>query len=236
MKKEQKTARINPETLKLYADTIKTYRDEIKAGKALHVSISNANSKMGNVASVSLMPGITCPYVNRCKGTCGSECYAAKLCNLRPSVRKAWARNTAIYQAEPDRYWEEVNAAIAAVRFFRFHVDGEIISGRYFAGMVESACRNPGTQILVFTKRWEVVSAWIDANGALPENLHVLFSGWEGMQPINPHNLSETNVYDRHAEPDPSWLLCGGNCFNCACRGVGCWQAKRGDVIAFEKH
>ena len=76
----------------------------------------------------------------------------------------------------------------------------------------------------------------MDENGDLPENLHILFSGWENMDPINPHKLPETNVFGSEDEIRDNWKICGGNCFDCACRGVGCWQAGRGDIVAFKKH
>ena len=202
--------------------------------KALKVSISYENSKMGPVASVSLLPFLTCPAC--CKSTCGIKCYAAKLCILRKSCRLAYARNTALALNRSDLYWKQVNAAVSAVRYFRFHVSGDIPGGFYFEHLIECAKANPGTQILIFTKRFELVNACIDSYGDLPENLHVLFSGWTNLTPDNPHKLPETNVYSCEADFNPDWLTCGGNCFECACRGVGCWQAKAGETIAFKLH
>lgn len=208
--------------------------EAVKAGEDIRVRISNFNAKMGAVASVSTLPFLTCPA--RCHGTCGVSCYAAKLANLRPSVLKSYAVNTAIAIYRPDAYWAQVNAAVMAVRFFRFHVSGDIINSEYFARMVEVAENNPATQILAFTKRYEIVNAWISEHGALPSNLHVMFSGWTNLTPDNPHGLPETNIFDADHAPEDNWKLCGGNCFQCAAAGVGCWGAQHGDVIAFRKH
>ena len=232
--KHTKKANVTQERMIMYAQAIKGYRTALARGTDFHISISNGNSKTGPVASVSIMPGVTCPA--DCQKTCGIDCYAAKIANARPSVLKAWARNTAILQERPEQYWQEVNLAIMAVRYFRFHVGGEIIGKAYFSGIIAAAKNNPHTEILVFTKRFAIVNAYIAEHGSLPGNLHILFSGWENAAPVNPYHLPETAVYEKHAEPDPNWKLCGGNCFDCACRGVGCWQAKAGDVIAFEKH
>ena len=198
------------------------------------VRISNSNSKMGAVASVSLLPFITCPAC--CKESCGTKCYAAKLANLRPSVLKSYAINTAIALLRPVEYWAQVDAAVKGVRFFRFHVSGDIVNTTYFANMVKVAAENPYCEILVFTKRFNVVNTWIDNHGELPANLHIMFSGWTNLKPDNPHNLPETNVFTCEADFNESWKVCGGNCFNCACRGVGCWQAQKGDIIAFKMH
>lgn len=232
--KPAKKAYLTVDVMKEYVAELNRQKAEIAAGRKLSVSISNANSKMGAVASVSMLPGITCPA--SCLGTCGADCYAAKIANLRPSVRKSYAHNTALLELRPDVYWAGVEAAVMAVRYFRFHVGGDITGRRYFDYIAEIAKRNPKTEILVFTKRYHAVNSWISDNGELPSNLHVLFSGWEGVKPINPYNLPETNVFPRGGEPEEGWKVCGGNCFECACRGVGCWQAKAGDVIAFEKH
>lgn len=203
---------------------------------ALSVTISHGNSKMGEVASVSLLPFNT--YPGRCKDTCGVKCYAAKIANVYTSVRESYARNTAIATLRLDVFWSAVDSACKAVRFFRFHVSGDIPAAGYFAKMIDTARNNSHCEILVFTKSYEVVNTWIASNGsdALPGNLHILFSGWSNLKPINPYNLPETNVFKAEQDIKPDWKICGGNCFNCACRGVGCWQAGRGDTIAFKMH
>lgn len=222
------------ENIQKFQDELSKARARIADGETLRVSISNGNSKMGPVASVSVLPFVTCPAC--CRNTCGPECYAAKLALLYPTVRESYARNTAILIDRPAQYWAEVKAAISAVRFFRFHVSGDIIDPGYFAEMVHAAESNHATEILCFTKRFQIVNRFLDAGGTIPANLHIMFSGWTNLQPENPHNLSETNVFDKSNPPREDWKQCGGNCFNCACRGVGCWTACPGDTIAFKKH
>ena len=208
---------------------------------------------MGGVASVSTLPFITCPGI--CKGTCAPHCYAAKLANLRPAVMKAYARNTAIYYENPAAYWAQIDAAAKAVRFFRWHVSGDIVNVDYFEHMVQIARENPHCQFLAFTKRFDAVNSWISdevwrkdprafwaqqfdvfASIALPENLHILFSGWDGMKPENPYHLPETDVIMPGEEAPENWHICPGNCFNCALTGCGCWAAKAGEIVAFHKH
>lgn len=204
----------------------------VMAGTITTVSISRGNIKTGAVPSVSTLPFLTCPAC--CKDTCGAICYAAKIANLRPSVLTVYARNTALAMLRPALYWQGVRYAIAGARFFRFHVSGDIMNAEYFQEMVNAAIDNSHCTILAFTKRYNIVNEWMDNNGELPKNLHILFSGWDNLKPVNPHNLPETNVYNE--TPADDWLLCGGNCFECGCRGVGCWQAHKGDIIAFKKH
>ena len=237
MKKNNEKVKTGYYNAKTIAKFHKAYCDALQAvenGSDLKVRISKDNSKMGSVASVSLLPFLTCPTC--CKHTCGKDCYAAKIANLYPTVLKSYAINTAIAINNPAEYWKQVNQAMKGFRFFRFHVAGDILNRAYFAEMIKAAQANPHTEILVFTKKYDIVNNWIDNNGDLPENLHILFSGWENLDPVNPHNLPETNVLPKNATENDlarNQVFCGGNCFECACRGVGCWQAKKVSVSCF---
>lgn len=237
--KKPRTGYYNQRTLDKFLDAYNRALEAVKNGQETRVRISHDNSKMGPVASVSLLPFYTCPGV--CAHTCGRDCYAAKLANLRPAVLWSYAVNTAILVVNPASFWEQVNAAIAAVRYFRFHVAGDIRNSEYFRDIVQTAADHPHTEILMFTKHFHVVNNYVETHGgnraaAIPENLHVMFSAWAGLDPVNPYHFPETVVYTTESEISDSWKMCGGNCFECACRGVGCWQAVDGDTIAFKKH
>lgn len=52
----------------------------------------------------------------------------------------------------------------------------------------------------------------------------------------NPHNLPTSAVIFKGTEPRDGWKVCGGNCAECACRGCGCWELKKGETIAFYQH
>lgn len=199
----------------------------------IKVSISTGNRKMGAIPSVSLPPVVTCPA--GCP--CAKKCYAAKMARIYPSVRKAYQNNLDILQTNPGEYWYQVNQAVKMNRYFRFHVSGDIPTPEYFAEMVNVARQNPGTEILVFTKRYQIVNEYITNSGNLPENMHLIFSQWGDNWTVpNPHNLPTAAVIFKGHEPDNDWKVCGGNCTECACRGVGCWQLKQGETIAFYEH
>jgi len=230
----------NTETITKFGKTLAAAREAVKTDADLRVRISGGNIKMGDVPSVSMVPFFSCPGI--CKKTCGKKCYAAKIANLRPAVLYSYAINQALAMLRPDIYWQSIDLACKGTKFFRFHVSGDILSSDYFEHMIEIVKNNPTTQILCFTKQYSIVNAWIAKNGQLPENLHLLFSGWEEMQPENPYKLPETNVIPKNAPdawwdlPDETYKMCGGNCFNCACRGLGCWKAKQGETIVFHLH
>jgi len=198
----------------------------------LKVSISNKNSKMGPIPSVSLPPVITC---KNCE-TCAKKCYALKLCKIRKTVREAYNRNLEILNADRDAYFIQVKAAAMVSRFFRFHVSGDIVDIDYFDRMVKLARECKGTQFLCFTKNYQDVNEYLN-NHKRPANLKIIFSlPFNGAVIDNPHNLPTAAVILKGNEPDPAYKICGGNCTECACRGVGCWELKKGETIAFYEH
>ncbi len=198
-----------------------------------HISISNGNIKMGKIPSVSLPSILTCRQCD-----CQKKCYAAKIERLRPSVRKAYGTNLHVLKTEPDTYWREVEAAVMMSRFFRFHVSGDIPDMSYLIRMVGVAARQTHCQILCFTKKFELVNAFLDSGAAIPANLHLIFSGWTGLKMQNPHNLPEAHVKfkDGTTTARPDAIPCSGNCANCAITDGGCWSLQNGQQIVFKEH
>jgi len=230
----------NEKLLKALHDAEEEVRSALDSGEDISrlVSISTGNTKMGKVQSVSLLPILTCPA--RCNGTCGDKCYARKLALLRPSVARAYARNTAVARFAPGVFFKVVSEAMKSARFFRFHVSGDILNYDYFSNVVRSVASAPHCEVLIFTKRFEMVNRYIDNNGPLPRNMHLLFSGWTNLFPTeggwNPHHLPETTVYAKDEDIRPEWTLCGGNCLDCAIHDGGCWTADHYQTIAFKIH
>lgn len=201
----------------------------------LHVSISNGNSKMGAIPSVSLPALITCS-VDACK-FCGKKCYAAKISRLRKTVANAYQRNLDILKNEPEKFWREVNAAVAVSRFFRFGVSGDIYDDAYLENIVKTARSNKHCQILVFTKKFDICNKYLEHH-KLPSNLHLIFSGWVGMKMFNPYHLPEAHVMLKNGETSASdgAKYCSGNCYECAVNNHGCWTMKKGDQVIFREH
>ena len=198
----------------------------------LKVSISKGNSKMGTIPSVSLPPIVTC---KNCE-SCSHKCYANKLCRIYPSVKIAYDRNLSILKEDRDAYFTQVKAVVMINRFFRFHVSGDIIDIDYLDRMVKIARECKHTEILAFTKNYEDCNEYFKTHKK-PRNLHLIFSlPFDGASIDNPNNFPTAAVILKGNEPKESYKVCGGNCTECACRGVGCWELKKGETIAFKEH
>ena len=197
------------------------------------VKISKGNSKLGAIPSVSL------PSIKTCRNcACQEKCYAQKLERLRPAVRNAYQHNLEVWLKDPETYWREVEASIMMSRFFRFHVSGDIPSFKYLVNMVEIARRQPHCEILCFTKKYNLVNELIEQGGELPGNLHMIFSGWVGLEMANPFSLPEAHVRYRDGSTTAreDAIECSGNCTECALTEGGCWSLQKGQQVVFNEH
>ena len=199
---------------------------------ANQISISKGNSKMGAIPSVSLPACITCNP----GAPCFKKCYARRLAARRATVRDAYNRNLDILRDDPRAYWAQVKAAAITTRFFRYHVSGDIPNIEYLFNMAALAIELPGTMFLAFTKQYNIVNAFIENGGIIPNNLQIIFSNWNDWKCKNPYNLPVCEIVLKGSEPAPDWKICGGNCTACACAGIGCWELKNGETIAIYEH
>lgn len=198
------------------------------------VSISPGNAKLGKIPSVSLPSIITCrPCL------CQKKCYARKLERLRPTVANAYKRNLEVLRSDPETYWREVEAAVMTSRFFRFHVSGDIPDRDCLDHMIGLAERHKHCEILCFTKKYELVNEKLSScGGHLPGNLHIIFSGWVGLEMANPFSLPEAHVRYRDGSTTArrDAVECPGNCTECAMTDCGCWVLKPGEQVVFREH
>ena len=205
-------------------------------GVSIH--ISTGNNKLGAIMNISLPPVVTC---HNC-GSCKKYCYAVRTYNRFTSTAASWNENYLLFLTDPVTYFEEISAAVKTQRFFRWHVSGDIVNEKYFAGMIRVALENPKCEFLAFTKAYQIVNAAIAAGAVIPSNLHILFSAAPGVDMPNPYRLPEchvnfadqaANTYHGGAEYVHH---CGGNCTECAVNGCGCFFLKPGDVTIINQH
>lgn len=193
---------------------------------AYKLAISSGNRKIGRVMNVSIAPIITCGKA--CKH-CMCICYDIKACLQYPNtVIDARARNTALAIVARDEYFARIDAAMSRRRknkYFRWHVAGDILDIDYFDRMVRNARNHPDFVIWTYTKQYEIVNEWIKENGPLPENFHVMFSEWRGLEMVNPYGMPEFRVVfkdDEHKPDAATNHYCPGNCDICKAEKRGC--------------
>ena len=189
---------------------------------------------MGAIPSVSLPPIITCPNCDSCAGLC----YAAKLCRIYKTVRDSYNNNYELLKESRAAYFSQIATHIIAKKysFFRWHVSGDIIDIDYLDRMCKVARQCKTTKFLAFTKNYEDVNEYFITHRK-PRNLQIIFSlPFDGSRVNNPYKMPTAAVILKGTEPAPNFKICGGNCTECACRGVGCWELKKGETIAFYQH
>ena len=200
-----------------------------------HVYISAGNRKTGfAVPSVSLIPVADC---GNC-AACGRLCYDLRNDCIYNGVMSTRARNSAIARNDINRYFAEIAAACKAFRFFRWHIGGDILNAEYFAGMVSTAVACPHCDFLAFTKRYDLVNAFVAAGGVIPSNLQIIFSAWPGSEMVNPYRfpVSSPLFADGSHAAGPDAVECPGDCSRCAVMGSGCWTLKAGQGVKFAAH
>lgn len=156
--------------------------------------ISRGNRKIGYVMNVSELPKFTC---GNC-GHCLPYCYDIKACLQYETVMDARARNTVILRKDRNSYFRRIRNAIKRARkcrMFRWHVGGELPDIEYFSEMVNIARENPEWTFWTYTKMYWIVNKYCAEHGGtrecIPENLHVMFSKWDGVPMSNPYGFPE---------------------------------------------
>lgn len=185
------------------------------------------------------IPVINLPAIETCRkdAPCFKECYAAKQYRYRTNNLEAHRRNLRAYQENPRAFFDFVAGNTALDRFCRWFGSGDIVDAEFLAGMVRVARRNKETKYLAFTKKYDIVNAYLDSGKKFPKNLTIILSGWGASFPaINPHNLPVAYVRFGDEKEDIGIPVdafpCAGNCANC----IACWRMKAGEAVCFKKH
>ena len=224
----------------------------------LHVTVSEGNSKIGKSLNVSTMPVVTCGALGH---ICGVFCYAVRaLVRLGFKGDKwkknPWVINSLIAMYDPHRYFAEIKSAIKfgisrpkkPIKYFRWHVGGEILHLGYFERMVDVAKEFADVRFLAFTKRYDIVNLYMnehDGRDSIPANLSIIFSAAPGQTVPNPYHLPECHINMEEEKLNNVWRTkylesqiwhCLGNCEKCQCIGAGCWFLKDGTIVLIDQH
>lgn len=199
--------------------------------------ISLCNSKLGSIPSVNLPPIITCRPDAPCAKS--NLCYACKGRFRLQSVKNTLSRNLDEWKSSPDQYAQSIIDACTNVRFFRWHSAGDIPDVSYLDMMCSIARLQKEVHFLCFTKKYEMVNAYIAQNGK-PDNLNIVFSAWGNLIPGNPHQLPIAYIDLKSEEGKSSIpesaLPCSGSCNHCIQHELNCWNLKSGMSVVFHQH
>lgn len=209
----------------------KEYEAKLENNETVTACISCGNRKIGRVMNFSLAPIITCGH--RC-AVCMHECYDIKACIQYKAVMNARIRNTVLARKAREDMMNFIIAKCARRKknkYFRWHVSGDIIDIDYFDWMVKIARMFPEFRFWTYTKQYEIVNEYVKNHGgdrftALPDNLVVMFSRWDGIEMINPYNFPE--FYAVHEDlidkvlSESEDVYCCGNCEKCIEKQTGC--------------
>lgn len=188
----------------------------------LAICVTYGNRKIGRVLNVSIPPKFTCRH--NCD-QCLLDCYDIKANIQYGNVLNARARNYAILLKDREKYFNMIEQKLSPRRkrkYFRWHVGGDIIDLDYFVHMCDIAKRHSDWVFWTYTKQYDIVNAYIAKYGAIPSNLSVMFSVWDGVPCVNPYGLQTFSVYEHGDKvPTDAWQ-CTGNCEICIECKAGC--------------
>ena len=201
------------------------------------MKISTTISKLGDkIPSFNLPPIITC----RADAPCKYGCYAVKGRWNYENVKKSLIENLNEYKNDSNKLFQEIinyiNNGDVIYKFFRWFSSGDIVDTKFFLGMIKVAKICKATKFLCFTKKFSIVNSYLALNKKLPNNLKIVFSGWdEDFKIDNPFNLPTTYVYwkNRSNKHIPEYAIhCVGDCRTCK----ACWGLKKRQSVYFDKH
>lgn len=192
------------------------------------VTFSTGNTKIGEIANLSLPPVLSCGK----DVPCASSCYALKAMKQYPATRAAWTRNLEAYRASPELFFQSVRAFLILARppRFRIHVAGDFVDQAYLDGWVATAKEFPDTHFLAFTKRFDLTFPAVTGT-----NITIVFSMWPGFgDPTVPFPkawMKDPKNLDTRI-PETAYP-CSGNC-DADC--FLCWNLNPDESVVFEKH
>ena len=211
--------------------------------------IFSGNSKTGEkVVNFNFSIEYTCDHTCECYKD--AKCYAESGCYLFSDNQAKYTENVNFFNhATDDEMIAAIQKAIDYFEYslFRYFTCGDIPNSRFLNIMVHIALNNPGIKFWSYTKKYNIVNKWIDENGALPDNLVIIFSHWlneDGTYfPMdNRHNLptSEFIPYGKEYLKDTVTHICPCSdpdvIATCATCEHPCYSLKHGESMALLEH
>lgn len=199
------------------------------------MKVTNGNSKLGaSIPNINLPAKITC----RADAPCKKLCYAGRGNFAYKNIKECYMNNLMDYLNNPTEYFNNIikffTQPLSVYRYARWHASGDIVDMNYLIGMCKVAHKCKKTKFLCFTKKYEIVNEYLDKDGCIPPNLHIVFSAWDADWKFdNPHNLPIAYVRFKDDKRDFSKCKqCNNKCYEC----LECWKLRKGQSVVFNKH
>lgn len=202
------------------------------------MKISITNSKLGNnIPSINLPPIITC----RKDAPCKKGCYALKGNWLFKNVKNSLQSNLEDFQNDSKKFFNDIidylSNGLTTFKYFRWFGSGDIVNEDFFDGMIKVAKKCKQTKFLCFTKKYEIVNAYLASGKKIPSNLKVIFSAWDkDFKVDNPFQLPmayiEFKQAERNADIPEMAIPCTGDCSKC----LACWSLNKSQAVRFKQH
>lgn len=198
--------------------------------------LSQGNSKLGRIFNANLPAIVTCIP----NAPCAKDCYACKGTFCFPVVKARYAENLAAWEDNHELTKLDILSQLKGNKagYFRWHASGDIPEMDYLSMMVQIAEERPNIQFLAFTKKFDMINDYIrmmdctKITPAIPSNLNIVFSIWEGLACENVFGLPTATVYEHRLIQDGRSYPCQLSCVDCKI----CWNLKEGEQVVFHKH
>ena len=217
-----------------------------------HIYVTKTgNSKTGaNVGSYNFSPEESCNH--------NCECYKNKVCYAcggfyqMPDNMRRYAENLAYFLKNDSKTFCDTFCDMLTKngnKKFRYFTSGDILNKRFFDCMIENARRLPGVKFWSYTKKYNIVNAWVKENGLenFPENLTIVFSHWMNEDgsyfPMdNPYNFPTSEFIPLGKEELTETVTHICPCSNpdviatCDTCDHPCYELKHGESMALLEH
>lgn len=193
--------------------------------------VTNYNSKLGTICAINVPALVTC----REDAPCRKLCYANKGHFKCSNVINCYKENLRSFLEKPKDAESDILKQLPTIGFCRIHASGDFVNRDYFEMMIRIAKKCKKVKFMAFTKKYELVNEYIAEGNTIPNNFKILYSGWNGLEMENPHNIPTAyvnlkNECDERIKGNA--IPCGGKCDRC----FACWNIKKGQQIIFEQH
>ena len=202
------------------------------------ITIATGNRKLGSqVCGLSMPYVITCREDAPCKTT---GCYCSKGVQRFSNIYGTYCKNLRLYHELGDEFFDKITAYLkfSGYKFMRFLDSGDIVDYNFFLGLVKVCKDNPKVKFLIYTKKYDIVNSYLQANNEIPKNLKVYFSAWDKDWMIdNPFNLQIAYIDfdDKTKNPEiPTDAFCCQDGTGCCSTCYKCWHTTK-DVV-FRQH